>query len=700
MDMFDLWRSYFDEDRRTGELRHTQLYRRFAVARLLIPDESPRRAADRVDGRCSRTHKLLTPIPRNQPQPHRTALEIPAAIDAYNDVPDTLSIPLRVSPTAYQSHYATFQSTLDKGYLSPYNGRDRLRYRFRPWFRAGFLDAVTVHLAIYQLRSSLFASHETHLCPMHLDTDRKAMLFTRLKIKRLMLKHLKVRRGMSILLKVVFFVVLGASSLVVRVPGLGATAKASNAVQVAADVRSPLGVIPQTAFGLNTAVWDSHLLDPALPPLLQQAGTTTLRFPGGSTADAYHWQTNTLTRGQSGYVDPHNTFDAFMGVAQQTGAQAMLTVNYGSNAAGTDGGDPEEAAAWVRYANLTKHYGVRYWEIGNELYGNGTYGSRWEVDLHKEKGPVAYANHALTFIHAMKGIDPSIQIGIVLIAPGIWPYGIGPDWNSNVLSLDCQALDFVDVHWYPQEPGHESDAALLASPAKIAGMVSTLRKSITAHCGKHASQVKIMLTETNSISFNPGKQTVSQVNALYLAHGYMSWLENGVSNVDWWDIHNGMTTGQNNSAALYGDGRYGDYGLLSSGGSAAGINEPQQETPFPTYYGLQMLTKLGRPGDQMLQATSSESNLAVHAVRQKNGSVAILLINKDPSKNYTVSFSLKGFSPAPGATLYSYGKSSPGLSERPDPSFKETLSEDIPPYSLVTIVLPSTSARAAASCWG
>src|ERR1043166_4828956 len=119
------------------------------------------------------------------------------------------------------------------------------------------------------------------------------------------------------------------------------------------------------------------------------------------------------------------------------------------------------------------------------------------------------------------------------------------------------------------------------------------------------------------------------------------------------------------------------------------MHEPQQETPFPTYYGLQMLTKLGGPGDQMLQATSNESNLAVHAVRQKNGAVAILLINKDPSKNYTVSFSLKGYSPASSATLYSYGKSSPGLSERQDPAFKETLSEDIPPYSLVTIVLPS-----------
>lgn len=508
---------------------------------------------------------------------------------------------------------------------------------------------------------------------------------------------LKMRRGMYLLLSVFLLVVLSASLVVIRMTGGGTAAETSNAIrgttatdsndaQVAVDTQSSLGAIPQTAFGLNAAVWDSHLLDPKLPPLLRQAGTTMLRFPGGSTADVYHWQTNSLTQGQSGYVDPHNTFDAFMGLTHQTGTQAMLTVNYGSNAAGTTGGDPQEAAAWVQYANLTRHYHVRYWEIGNELYGNGNYGSQWEVDLHKDKGPVAYANNALTYIQAMKRVDPSIQIGVVLIAPGIWPYGIGPDWNSNVLSIACQALDFVDVHWYPQDPGKESDASLLSSPAKIASIVATLRASINAHCGVHASQVKMMLTETNSVSFNPGKQTVSPVNALYLAENYMSWLENGVDNVDWWAIHNGITTGQNNSAGLYGDARYGDYGVLSSGESKGGVNEPPLETPFPAYYGLQMLSRLGEPGDQMLRATSNQRLLAVHAVRQRNGNLAILLINTDPSTNYSVSFSLPGYRPA-SATLYSYGKSSPAISETQDPAFSKTLSEDIPPYALVTLVL-------------
>lgn len=39
LDMFDFWRSSFDEDRRTGEPRYAQLYKRFAEARLLILDD-------------------------------------------------------------------------------------------------------------------------------------------------------------------------------------------------------------------------------------------------------------------------------------------------------------------------------------------------------------------------------------------------------------------------------------------------------------------------------------------------------------------------------------------------------------------------------------------------------------------------------------------------------------------------------------
>src|SRR4051794_30633093 len=110
--------------------------------------------------------------------------------------------------------------------------------------------------------------------------------------------------------------------------GLGMIARADSSVSVTVVANTALGTLPATAFGINAAVWDGHLLDTNLPGLLQQAGAKVVRYPGGSTADVYHWQTNS-TEPQQSYANPNNTFDAFMGVVKQTGAQAMITVNYG-----------------------------------------------------------------------------------------------------------------------------------------------------------------------------------------------------------------------------------------------------------------------------------------------------------------------------------------------------------------------------------
>src|SRR5438034_8674795 len=95
--------------------------------------------------------------------------------------------------------------------------------------------------------------------------------------------------------------------------GLGLAARADSSMSVTVDANTSLGTLPATAFGINAAVWDGHLLDANLPSLLQQAGAKVVRYPGGSTADVYHWQTNSTEPGQS-FANPSNTFDAFMGV--------------------------------------------------------------------------------------------------------------------------------------------------------------------------------------------------------------------------------------------------------------------------------------------------------------------------------------------------------------------------------------------------
>lgn len=482
---------------------------------------------------------------------------------------------------------------------------------------------------------------------------------------------------------------LKTSALIALVIGTSSIASASTTATVTVDPATVLSTIPSTAAGINTAVWDGDLLDSAVPSLMESAGIKAMRYPGGSTADLYAWSTNSIVPGQTSYANPNNDFDAFMGVAKASGVTPIITVNYGSNTAGNGGGTPAYAASWVTYANVTKSYGVKYWEIGNEVYGNGEYdGVQWETDLHSAHDPTSYGTNVAAFASAMKAADSSIKVGAVLAAPGNWPEGQSPDWNSNVLAQCGSSIDFVIVHWYPESPGSESDSALLAAPqdgiggSGIAAMVSSLKSLITQYCGSNAPNVQMFITETNSVSSNPGKQMNSLVNAMFIADDIMTWLEGGISNVDVWDLHNGSNDG-NDSSSLYGTSTFGDYGILSNATSG----EPAVDTPFPTYYGMQMLTHLGKAGDSMVSSSSSNSLLSVHAVKQANGDLALMFVNKDLNNTDTASVSLTGYTPGSSATVYTYGKTSSAITSSTISNAASSFSVSVAPYSLTTVVL-------------
>ncbi len=460
--------------------------------------------------------------------------------------------------------------------------------------------------------------------------------------------------------------------------------RAQISAAVTVDASKSLGAFPAQGIGSNTVVWDLGLMDAQFPGLMRTAGTTILRFPGGSASDAYHWQTNSPTAGQGAFVLATDNFDAFMAQVNAMAGTAIITVNYGSNAAGTAGGDPNEAAAWVAYANKTKKYGVKYWEIGNEQYGNGEYGANWEMDLHSSHTPSTYGANVATFAKAMKAKDSTIKVGAVLIGPGEWPDGNAPDWNSNVLTQCGKSIDFVIVHWYPQGPGGESDSGLLNSTLQVSACASKVKALIQKYCGSNAKNVQIFITEINSVTGNPGKQTVSLVNALFLADNVMTWLEGGASSVDWWASHGGPNTSGNNSNSLYGSLDYGDYGILSSGIAP----EPASETPFVTYFASEMLTALAMPGDTIVTATSSQSLISAHAVKQADGNLALLLINKDPSNSYKVKVSLSNFTPASKANLYTFGEGSTKIGSSTASGIGASFSQTIKPYSLTTLVIP------------
>ena len=109
------------------------------------------------------------------------------------------------------------------------------------------------------------------------------------------------------------WLLLPVSALVAAVglPALGtAPASAATAVAVTVNATGGLGPIPGTAIGLNTAVYDGNMNDAAAPGLIKAGGFTALRYPGGSYADVYNWQTNVA---QGGYDAPNTSFSNFMG---------------------------------------------------------------------------------------------------------------------------------------------------------------------------------------------------------------------------------------------------------------------------------------------------------------------------------------------------------------------------------------------------
>jgi hypothetical protein len=405
----------------------------------------------------------------------------------------------------------------------------------------------------------------------------------------------------------------------------------------------------------------------AIPGLLNTAGIKTVRYPGGSYADIYHWQTNTA---DGGYVAPNTDFDTYMGTVRAAGAQPIVIADYGS-------GTPQEAAAWVKYANVTKGYGVRYWEIGNEVYGNGEYGASWETDKHSSHSATTYATNLLQYASAMKAVDPSIKIGAVLTTPGSWPDGItGPgdtqDWNHTVMSIAGSKIDFVIVHHYPTSTG---EADLLGKPeAEIPGMASTLRSLIGQYAGANAANVGIAVTEANG-----NLDMDAAPNGLFAPDEYLTWMENGAFTVDWWDLHNG--TDCSKVTTVDGATDYNDMGVLSSGASC----EPALNTPFAPYYGTQMITELGAPGDSLVKAVSSTGLLTAHAVRRANGDLDIMLINKDPDNAATVSLGYSGFTPSSATpTVYTYAKNSHAITSSTAGS---ATTQTVPAYSITVVQL-------------
>ena len=206
---------------------------------------------------------------------------------------------------------------------------------------------------------------------------------------------------------------------------------------------------------------------------------------------------------------------------------------------------------------------------------------------------------------------------------------------------------FISDHSYMQGPGQESDSVLLEDTVSNSASVldwstryADYQTVLGQTLGSQASSVQVMATEYNSVYTNPGKQSTSLVNGLFLAESVGSLLESGYTGGFAWDLRNGYSSsGENNSNLLYGWGEGGDDGQLGT----AGDNSPPTTGPYiayPGYYALQLASEIIQSGGQVVSTTSNYSDLDVYAVKESSGDLALTVININPTASLTEQFDL------------------------------------------------------------
>ncbi|MFA6836290.1 MAG: glycoside hydrolase family 44 protein [Fibrobacteraceae bacterium] len=176
-------------------------------------------------------------------------------------------------------------------------------------------------------------------------------------------------------------------------------------------------------------------------------------------------------------------FDAFMNYIERfPNAKPVICVNAGT-------GSAKEAALWVRYANKVKKYGIKAWQIGNELDGE------WE-----ETGPLSarqYAAKYLEFARAMLAEDSALEFyGPLYSSHEFWLKGSGmldgSFWMEEFLRVVAAAekrdgrryISVVDMHSYPYwAPNNLNEANMLLESKELRAGVDTLKKWMDRYLG-------------------------------------------------------------------------------------------------------------------------------------------------------------------------------------------------------------------------
>jgi hypothetical protein len=483
--------------------------------------------------------------------------------------------------------------------------------------------------------------------------------------------------------------------------------------KVSIDAQSPrLGTISKDVFGVNLSasmdLTNTYTTYSAMMTAFRNANLGIVRWPMAGISDYYHWQTNSFSSCSSIWNPiARTTFDQFMQqVAQPLGVDVNIIVNYGSNSTCTGGGDPNEVAAWVDYANNQMHYGIKYWSIGNEqYYGSPILGSSPTTpDFNVSPtdpgsvGSATYANLiASQFYPLMKAKDPTIQIGVDLVVPDNNASTRTRPWDSTVLAN--ASFDFVEVHWYGSNPANVaiSDSALLTSGITYFSSALAQLRSELAAAGK--ANVPIYVGEWGIPGPDGGSpQSVTIVGALYTAAAYGELMKAGIPMAGLWQGFESDCTPA--SAGDYSKQDWFTSSLFEAlpGGSvpgcAAGI--PAPGTALPRASARAVVQQAFNVGDDVFAPTlTSLSTLKAYAGRRASG-YGLLLVNLDENTDVNASVQIANDSRSFFVSSLVYGKAQYDDSRNNvwSPPMSQSLGVvsgsfaiDLPPWSITAITL-------------
>ncbi|MEO7119785.1 MAG: alpha-L-arabinofuranosidase [Ginsengibacter sp.] len=423
---------------------------------------------------------------------------------------------------------------------------------------------------------------------------------------------------------------------------VGTVASGSATDSLIIDVNKVLVKVSPYVFGANSNLWSGTMVNqPALMQYLTDLSSNIIRGPAGSISDIYFWNgtdanpapsdapANLLnasgTSGVASYWYGGNTGSWTLSLANyykllaQTNSTGILTVNYGYSRYGTSA-DPVATAAhlaadWVRYDNGK----TKYWEIGNENYGNWEAGYNIDVSQNKDGQPqlitgAIYGTQFKVFADSMKvaaqQIGSTIYIGATLYQQptATYDYTSTKTWNVGVLQNAGNTPDFFIVHDY------FTAYATNSSVSDILNTANTVPASVMSYVTQQINAAGVMLkpiafTEWN-IQAIGSKQNVSYISGMHAAKTIGSIIKNNFGEASRWDIANGYANGD-------------DQGMFNIG------DEPGAPlwNPRPSFFYLYYFQKFF--GDRMVYDTlkSSNTDLTTYSSTFSSGQAGTVIIN-------------------------------------------------------------------------